>query len=74
MRYCRVRKQPAGVAEKDEQALPAAVSASVSIACSACGRKLKVRAELAGKKVKCPQCREALVVPAIEMDNRESRL
>ncbi len=32
----------------------------------ACGKKLKVRDELAGKKVKCPGCAKTLPVPASE--------
>jgi serine/threonine-protein kinase len=31
--------------------------------CAACGKHLKARSELAGKKVKCPQCGEAVLVP-----------
>ena len=34
----------------------------VSIACPDCGKKLKVKAELAGKKVKCGQCGKAVLV------------
>jgi serine/threonine protein kinase len=36
----------------------------MSFPCSGCGAALKVRTELAGKKVKCPRCGTALVVPA----------
>jgi hypothetical protein len=35
----------------------------VSFACSGCGRKLRVKAELAGKKVKCPGCGRVAGVP-----------
>ena len=38
----------------------------VTFACSACRRNLKARAELAGKKVKCPQCSQATLVPGIQ--------
>jgi serine/threonine protein kinase/predicted RNA-binding Zn-ribbon protein involved in translation (DUF1610 family) len=34
--------------------------------CSACGKRLKVKVELAGKKVKCPQCGQAVAVPAAD--------
>jgi len=32
--------------------------------CGGCGNKLKVKKELAGKKVKCPKCGEVMLVPA----------
>lgn len=35
----------------------------IPITCGACGRKLKVKDELAGKKVRCPECRETVAVP-----------
>jgi serine/threonine protein kinase/predicted RNA-binding Zn-ribbon protein involved in translation (DUF1610 family) len=35
----------------------------VTFACTACGKSLKSKAALAGKKVKCPQCGKALVAP-----------
>lgn len=36
----------------------------IKVNCTACGRKLKARAELAGKKISCPSCRQLLRVPA----------
>ncbi len=36
--------------------------------CSGCGKKIKVRADLAGKKVQCPQCGKG-VLPTIEADD-----
>jgi DNA-directed RNA polymerase subunit RPC12/RpoP len=50
------------------QALPEAAPVAVSFACSTCGKKLKVKAELAGKKVKCPQCGKAALVPGTRAD------
>jgi serine/threonine protein kinase len=47
----------------DEPAGAEPTAASVSFACSGCGKKLKARAERAGKKVKCPQCGQAVSVP-----------
>jgi serine/threonine protein kinase len=41
------------------------VSASVAFSCPGCDRQLKARAELAAKKVKCPQCGKAVRVPHI---------
>ncbi len=35
----------------------------LSFPCPACGKKLRARAELAGKKLKCPQCRQPVTVP-----------
>jgi serine/threonine protein kinase len=35
-----------------------------SLSCSECGKTLKARHELAGKKVKCPQCGKSVSVPA----------
>ena len=37
-------------------------AAFVSIACPDCGKKLKVKAALAGKKVRCGQCGKAVLV------------
>ena len=37
--------------------------APVTFACPACRKNLKVRAELIGKKVKCPQCGQANILP-----------
>jgi DNA-directed RNA polymerase subunit RPC12/RpoP len=46
-----------------EAANDAAVRAPVSFACAACGKKLKAKVELAGKKVRCSQCNQAVQVP-----------
>jgi serine/threonine-protein kinase len=45
---------------------PGRTTAAVAVACPNCGKHLRVRAELAGKKVKCPGCRQAVPVPAPE--------
>ena len=45
---------------------PAAGAAAVSFACSACGKNLKARVELAGRKVKCSGCGQAVAVPMTE--------
>jgi hypothetical protein len=34
-----------------------------SFPCSACGKKLQVKDELAGRKGRCPHCRQAITVP-----------
>src|SRR5579864_5476375 len=36
---------------------------SIPVDCSSCGRTLQLKSELAGKRVKCPSCGEALRVP-----------
>ncbi len=41
-------------------------SAAIVFTCAACGKNLKTRPELAGKRVKCPGCGQATDVP---MDN-----
>jgi serine/threonine protein kinase len=48
---------------KEQQAPAEAVAQPISFACLACGKNLKAKAELVGKKVKCTQCGQpALVV------------
>jgi hypothetical protein len=41
----------------------AAGEESIPFPCPFCGRRLKARADLAGKKCKCPQCAEPVSVP-----------
>ena len=48
------------VAAAPAKADPAAV---VSFACADCGKNLKAKAELVGKKVKCSQCGKGVLVP-----------
>src|SRR5438093_3287450 len=36
---------------------------SLSLRCEACGKPLKLKDELAGKKIKCPACGQGLTVP-----------
>ncbi len=43
---------------------PAAGPKPLALACAACGKSLRVKAELAGKKVKCPGCGQVIAVPA----------
>ncbi len=38
-------------------------TSGVSCACPACGKNLKAKPALAGKKVKCPECGKVLLVP-----------
>jgi WD40 repeat protein len=45
----------------DEEVAPAP-SSPIVVACAQCEQKLKVRAELLGRKVKCPRCGRAVLV------------
>jgi RNA polymerase sigma factor (sigma-70 family) len=42
--------------------------APLVFACNGCGKRLRARAELAGKKVKCPQCGQPIPVPRNPVD------
>jgi len=39
--------------------------ALVSVPCASCGKTLKAKAQLAGKKVKCPECGKVVLVPGV---------
>jgi DNA-directed RNA polymerase subunit RPC12/RpoP len=39
-----------------------ASAATMHFQCASCGKKLKVKSEMAGKKIKCPQCGNAVAV------------
>ena len=61
-RLRRAESQPADMAAAT--VAPTAVAASpISFQCSACGKNLRAKAELSGKKVKCTQCAQAVAVP-----------
>src|SRR5262245_55553457 len=49
---------------KPVKAAPAADPSKIEATCEGCGRKLKVRAELVGKKIKCPKCGKIMAIPA----------
>ncbi len=53
---------PAAETSTSAATKPAAPSGTVSVPCG-CGKKLQVRAELAGKAVKCPGCGKTVRVP-----------
>jgi serine/threonine protein kinase len=44
---------------------PAAAAKPINFACASCGKSLKVKAELAGKKIKCPGCGKMVAAPAL---------
>jgi DNA-directed RNA polymerase subunit RPC12/RpoP len=60
----RVRA-PVAPAVADAQPNPEVTGTLVAFVCSGCGKRLKSRAELAGKTIKCPQCSKPVIVPAI---------
>jgi WD40 repeat protein/serine/threonine protein kinase len=43
----------------------------VRFACPACGKGLKVRGDLAGRKIKCPSCQQVVRVPAGSADAKQ---
>jgi serine/threonine protein kinase len=57
--YARRREQPA-------ESAPAAGQLPVAFECQGCGKKLRANSALAGKRVKCPQCSQAVLVPTTE--------
>jgi DNA-directed RNA polymerase subunit RPC12/RpoP len=59
----RPRKRPPEPSVPAQHANPDRALAAFSFVCSDCGRSLKAKKELAGKKVKCPQCGHAVLVP-----------
>jgi len=68
------RLRPADAPTGDEPTLPPVSSAAlVSFACPACGKQGKIKADLAGKKVRCPRCRQAVLVPQREATNEGRR-
>jgi hypothetical protein len=38
----------------------------ISVQCPACQKKLKARDDLAGRRVKCPACGEAVLIPSVQ--------
>jgi serine/threonine protein kinase len=62
----RSRRDPAEQQATDSAAKPdhpAAAMPLIAFNCSGCARGLKARAEIAGKKIKCPHCGTAVRVP-----------
>jgi serine/threonine protein kinase/predicted RNA-binding Zn-ribbon protein involved in translation (DUF1610 family) len=51
------------VADRPKASSTPSTGPTLYLPCSACGKRLKVKAELAGKKVKCPQCGQVVAVP-----------
>jgi hypothetical protein len=60
----RAVSAPPGPPAEGAPAKPAAASPSVSVPCPGCGKVLRAKAALAGKKAKCPHCGVAVLIPA----------
>jgi hypothetical protein len=56
-------KDTPSVSDEAKQDKTDSVSAPISFLCSGCGKGLKARPPLAGKKVKCPGCAKNVLVP-----------
>src|SRR5262249_28679418 len=52
-----------GEAASEEGEATSSAAALIAVQCSGCGKNLKAKAALAGKKVKCPQCNQGVFVP-----------
>jgi DNA-directed RNA polymerase subunit RPC12/RpoP len=64
VRQSRLAQQtPARAAIEDPHTELGSAAPPVSFACSVCGKNLRAKAELAGKKIKCLQCGQAVLVP-----------
>lgn len=50
------------------------VQAPLAMTCPACAKTLRVRAELAGKKVRCPECGQSVWVPGTQASASGRRL
>ena len=60
---------------KVKKPIPERIAGAIAFACPDCGKKLRVKAETAGKKLKCPQCGSIAPVPradAFESDRNLS--
>ncbi len=64
-RLSRLRPGETSALMRDETLPPQepAQPADVALACPSCGKGIKVKQELAGKKVRCPHCKQVLRVP-----------
>jgi len=57
---------------QDGPAEGGATGAPLHFRCPACGKNLTAKAGAAGKKVKCPKCRQAVLVPAVKAGRSSS--
>jgi hypothetical protein len=64
--YARSRRRPGRMPTAPggaEEPTPDTGAPSVAVSCPACGKRLRARADLAGKKAKCPACGQPVPVP-----------
>ena len=54
------------VASSTQPVAKSAEPAFFKLTCPGCGKKLRVKAALAGKKARCPQCQRAVAVPPVQ--------
>jgi hypothetical protein len=68
-----VRSEPAGPGEAGDEPSRPPVAMPVAITCPGCGKQFKARPALAGKRVKCPQCAQAMLVPGVQAEKPGGR-
>jgi predicted RNA-binding Zn-ribbon protein involved in translation (DUF1610 family) len=69
--FLRRRRPAVQTPAANQPATTEAAAASVAVACAGCGKQLKAKAELAGRKVKCPNCGKAVAIPAAKASEAE---
>lgn len=57
---------PTRLAGNGNQADPCSAHTMLYFACSSCSKALKIRINLAGRKIKCPRCGEVVPVPQVK--------
>jgi len=62
-RMSKLRPEEAPATDKPAPPREPAPGAGIVFRCPACGKRLKLKGELAGKKIKCPQCQGIARVP-----------
>jgi serine/threonine protein kinase len=67
----RAPKKPARAAGKKVPAEPETAAPHLVFPCPKCRKKLKVRAPLAGKKLKCPACGQKVLAPTAPRSDSE---
>jgi len=71
-RLCKLRAGPApAVGQPTLPPRDAGPRDRLSFTCPGCGRRVKIKPELAGKKIKCPRCAHVITIPAMETETLE---
>ncbi|HZY89309.1 MAG TPA: DUF1583 domain-containing protein, partial [Gemmataceae bacterium] len=63
--YFRTRRRSVPADPAPTAAAPSPVAGGIVFKCPGCGKRLRARAEQAGRRPKCPQCGKELLVPSI---------